>query len=117
MTGRLPNAERATVSTAKITHYLLARGHPRGGPKAAFFESFGFALDRWQELRDAILAHAQTGAVVGTQTTPYGQVYEVNGLLGAPDGRNPVVLVVWMIRSGEDFPRLVTAVPSEEQSP
>ena len=114
---QLPNTDCAFVAPEKITHYLLAHDHPPGGPKAAFFESFGFEMDRWEELRDRLLAHAQTYAAVATDATPYGQVYEVNGRLLTPDGRNPIVLVVWMIRVGEDFPRLVTAVPSEDHFP
>ena len=114
---RLANADRAFVAPEKITHYLLARDHPRGRSKAAFFESFGYAKDRWNDLRDAFLLHAHTHDAIATDSTPYGQVYEVNGRLLTPDGRNPVVLVVWMIRINEDFPRVVTAVPSEEQTP
>jgi hypothetical protein len=41
----------------------------------------------------------------------HGRIYEVVGVLAAPDGRKPVVRVVWMIRYGEAHPRLVTTVP------
>jgi hypothetical protein len=39
---KLPNLDKATIDRRKITHYLLARNHPMGRPKAAFFEAFGF---------------------------------------------------------------------------
>jgi hypothetical protein len=113
----LPNVDRAFVDPRKLTAYLLSPAHKLGAAKATFFESFGFTLDMWPDLRDAMLLHARSGAVVDTSSTVYGQVYEVNGRLETPDGRNPFVLVVWMIRIGEDFPRLVTAVPSRELSP
>ena len=113
--GTTPQRRSAFVAPEKITRYLLSPDHPRGGPKCAFFESFGFGINKWQELSDAFFLHARTCDVIATATEPYGQVYEVNGRLSSPDGRNPVVLVVWMVRIGEDFPRLVTAVPSEEE--
>ena len=112
----LPNADRAFIAPEKITKYLLSRTHPRGQDKAAFFESFGFTLLAWEDLRDALLKHAVRGAMIATETTMYGEVYEVNGRLESPDRRNPFAKVVWMVRVAEDFPRLVTAVPSEEPS-
>jgi hypothetical protein len=116
MSSRLPASDRAFIQPEKITAYLLSPSHSLGAAKAGFFESFGFKPDKWIELRDAFVDHAKSGPVVGSTSTPYGQTYEVNGPLTTPDGRNPYVLVVWIVRTGEDFPRLVTAVPSEERS-
>jgi hypothetical protein len=113
----LPNVDRAFIASEKIVSYLLSHDHPRGAAKADFFESFGFTKLNWNELRDAFLDHAASGNVVGGELTAYGRSFEVNGRLETPDGRIPFVLVVWMIRTGEDFPRFVTAVPSEEYAP
>ncbi|MBV1695376.1 MAG: hypothetical protein KGP27_13030 [Hyphomicrobiales bacterium] len=110
--AKLPNIEQAVIDERKITAYLLDRSHRFGGPKARFFESFGFTVDRWIWLRDALLAHARVNDITSSYRGRHGQVYEVVGALPTPDGRNPTVLVVWMIRHGEDQPRLVTAMPS-----
>ena len=112
MTTRLPNADSAFVDRAKITAYLLSPTHKRGQHKAAFFRSFGFDLNDWEVLRDAFHDHAKTNVVARVESTSYGMMYEIVGRLVSPDGRNPTVLVVWTIRNGEDFPRLVSAVPS-----
>jgi len=64
-------------------------------------------------LRLALLAHAGANEVSDSRKTDFGQIYEVNGWLNAPDGRNPFVLVAWTIADGDDRPRLVTAVPSK----
>ena len=114
---RLPNADQAFVEDRKITTYLLSRSHRYGAAKCAFFESFGFRQDDWRRLRDALLQHAADNQVVSTLDTPFGRVFEVNGRLASPDGRNPFVLVVWFFRPGENRPRLVTAVPSRGQRP
>ena len=108
----LPNGANAVIDPLKLTGYLLSLSHPDGAAKAKFFNSFGFTLQNWHVLRDALLAHALDHPVAATRTTVFGQMFEINGNLRAPDGRNPVVLVVWEIPNGKDRPRLVTAVPS-----
>lgn len=108
----VPNAHLARIDERKVTQYLFSRTHRHGGAKAMFFESFGFILSDTQPFRDAILAHAAAYQVTSSYPTSFGQVYEVVGPLDTPDGRNPTVLVVWMIRTGEQAPRLVTVVPS-----
>jgi hypothetical protein len=110
---RLPNADLAIIEDRKITQYLLAREHPTGAPKAAFFESFGFSSSEWQQLRVALLIHAAQHEVSTKTLTQFGEAFEVDGPLRTPDSRNPWLLVVWFIRSGENIPRLVTAVPSK----
>lgn len=66
----LPYLVNAIVPTEKITTYLLNAGHEEGGAKANFFMHFGFSLDDWQTLADALLAHAAQYNVVKHQSTP-----------------------------------------------
>jgi hypothetical protein len=108
----LPNADRAVVDERKITEYLLSRTHTYGAAKAAFFEQFGFSAADWRQLRDTLFAHARDNMVDRHYSTAFGEVYEVIGPLATPDGRKPTVLVAWIVRPGEDFPRLVTVVPA-----
>lgn len=49
--------------------------------------------------------------VTAVKTTRYGTSYTVEGPLRSPDGRDPNVRTIWMLRSGETVPRLVTAIP------
>jgi hypothetical protein len=115
--AKLPNADRAIIETGKLTNYLLSPTHPDGAAKAGFFVSFGFSLSAWQVLRDALIQHAVDHDVVSSRPTVFGRVFEVRGCLQTPDGRNPMVLVVWIVRNGSDQPRLVTAVPSGKGLP
>lgn len=112
---RMPDAELAFVEKTKVVNYLLARTG-RGRAKADFFEAFGFASDRWEDLAEALLDHGKQGSLARSYQTPYGVRYEVEGRLETPSGRRPFLRTVWQEdrfarRSG---PRLITAVPSYE---
>jgi hypothetical protein len=110
-TQRLPEVHLAIVDEQKITHYLLASGHPAGRAKAAFFERFGFSLAVWHSLRDALLDHARSAPVVVVSQTQFGEKYILEGSLPAPDGREPRVRAIWFVATGDKTPKLVTAYP------
>ena len=58
---------------------------------------------------DALRDHAIKNLVEKTVSFPYGVRYVVEGEL--PDERNPLVRSVWIIETGQELPRLVTAYP------
>jgi hypothetical protein len=109
--GRLPHLENAVVAEAKITHYLLSSTHSTGRDKAAFFTRFGFTLERWEDLRAALLEHAAAHAVADAVPIHYGVNYVIVGELSTPDGRNPRIRAIWCIDHGSETPRFITAYP------
>jgi hypothetical protein len=114
---RLPHLHRAVVPEAKIVNYLLSPSHSGGRAKARFLESFGFRADDWQALRDAAIAHATANDIVSSHQTRFGTRYEIDGPLPTPDGRAPIVRVVWFVHLRENVPRLVTLVPRRIGTP
>ena len=111
---RLPNAEQAVVDPAKVRDYLLSPEHPIGRGKARFFAALGFRQAEWPALQAALRAHGAAGeATAGL--SPYGQKYEVAGILEGPSGRRASVVTVWIVERGEAAPRLVTAFPGERE--
>lgn len=107
----LPNAGLATIDPAKIRDYLLSFTHPVGRFKAAFFVGLGYSAERWEALRDDVLAIAQTGIAIPGQPSGFGVKYEVDGLLEGPAGRSAEVKTVWMIGASETAPRFITVFP------
>ncbi len=99
----LPNCEQAHVDRRKLTEYLLNRDHPDAKGKSAFFR--GEYGEDWTALRDDLRDHA-TGSVASVEETRHGTTYVVEGPLSGT-----LVRSVWMIRTGESVPRLVTAYP------
>lgn len=63
---RLPNAEHACVDREKLTDYLLCVSHPGGGSKAEFFARFGFRVEDWEVLAEALRRHGAHCDVVNT---------------------------------------------------
>lgn len=108
---RLPKGELAVVPERKVTAYLLATEHRRGGSKARFLLRFGFRPEMWQELAAALARHAAEGTVTERKQGIHGITYVVEGPLRTPDGRDPLFCTVWILEWGQRVPRLVTAYP------
>jgi Domain of unknown function (DUF6883) len=109
--AKLPNAETASIDPRKVTHYLLSTAHPRGRAKAIFFMRFGFRASQSDILSRALLDHARSHALAGSVETAYGIHYIIEGALRTPDGRDPPIRSIWMIKSSETAQRFVTATP------
>jgi outer membrane receptor for Fe3+-dicitrate len=108
---RIPNAERAIIEAAKLHAYLLSRDHPIGRFKAAFFLALGYSAENWRQLEaDLRSQHLSQGATAEEQT-PYGRKYTIRATLVGPSGGSAEVVSVWVLRTGEEFPRFVTAYP------
>jgi hypothetical protein len=96
---KLPNGERAVVELEKLHAYCLNQHHPRGRNKARVFAAVGV----FQELLDA----AVTGNAEVGDSTPYGSRYVLDFDFHH-NGRTVRIRSAWIIRSGEDLPRLTT---------
>lgn len=103
----LPNGASAIVDIQKLFSYCLNRQHPRGRNKARVFASIGIRDSDAEELKAALHAAAiNEDARLGV-ATPHGQRYIVDFDL-ARAGRTVRIRSCWIIRSGEDLPRLTT---------
>jgi L-ribulose-5-phosphate 3-epimerase UlaE len=107
----LPNKLRAYVSINKITDYLLSETHAVGKSKAKFFRSFGFNEANISQFEKMLVDIAQTETVVEVTETIYGKKYVLDGQLKTPSGDMIRLRTVWIIETGDDIPRLVTAYP------
>lgn len=113
----LPNKLRAYVSVSKITEYLISETHAVGKSKAKFFRSFGFNETNTSQFEKALVDIPQTETVVEITETIYGKKYVVDGQLKTPGGDMIHLRTVWIIETGDDIPRLVTAHPLDYKVP
>jgi hypothetical protein len=105
---KLPNGDRADLGT-KIEDYVLNPRHREGRHKARVFESvLGITLTNDDVLRQAILSAAENSDdAEPLGNNGHGEVYILRFPVETQRGR-AMVLTVWIIRDGEDFPRLIT---------
>jgi hypothetical protein len=108
---KLPRAEEAYVDPRKLLDYLLDVQHPTGASKARFFLGLGFRRSDWGSLAAQLRSVARDGEVVDVIPAPHGMKYVVVGSIAIGSGRFVNVKSIWIIRTGEDVPRLVTAYP------
>ena len=109
---KLPHLEKAYVPQAKIVKYLLNLQHPKGGrQKAIFFMRFGFTIEAWEVLAQALLAHAARYQVASISEKSTVTNYAIEGPLETPDQRRPLVRTIWALEKGSNSPRFVTAYP------
>ena len=110
--AKLPNAENAIIDRRKITDYLLCETHELGAPKAQFFTSFGWSSDKPEKLIAALHLHANEFEIDSAYSAPFGEKFEITGVIQAPDGRIALIKSVWIILHDEETPRFVTALPA-----
>jgi hypothetical protein len=107
----MSQTDNLRIDQAKITEYLLNSEHPAGSPKARFFASQGFSLDRWEDLRSALRAHAATNKIAKIVNHGYGKKLIVDCFLKSPSGKEYCIRVVWNDHLDGNPPKLITAHP------
>jgi len=108
---RIPNADRAVIDPVKLHGYLLSRSHSIGRFKAAFFRALGYSSEEWRQLETDLRNQHPPQDVTLEEHTPYGQKYSIRATLVGPSGSSAAVVSVWVVRTGEEVPRFVTAYP------
>jgi hypothetical protein len=105
---RLPNGDRAEIGT-KLEDYALNTLHREGRHKARVFESvLGITVGSADVLRRALLDEAAASDQVEARgDSGFGNLYILRFPLSTAKGTGTVVSV-WIVRHGEDFPRLTT---------
>lgn len=105
---KLPNSERALIDPRKVIDYSLDPEHDEGRHKAHLFESLlGINRQNAEQLLHALEQAAMTGDAVMAKLDKYGQRYVIDFDFTGPGGR-ATIRSAWIVRRGEDFPRLTT---------
>ena len=109
---KLPNAEHAVVDIAKLRDYCLNPDHPKGKHKArVFLSKLGITKNDAELLRQAILEGVLLAEAVEESPASFGRRFVVDLSLTRGEGivlSTALVRTAWIIRQGEDFPRLTT---------
>ena len=105
---RLPQAEHAFLDVGKIEDYCLNPTHLHGRHKARVFRD-ALGLNRadavW--LKAVLLRGIGDHDAVRLAADDYGTRWRVDVAVRRHD-LSAVVRTIWIVRTGEDFPRFVT---------
>lgn len=101
----LPNAERAVIPIEKLRDYLLSVSDGKG--KARLFQCF--TADNAEALGEALRKQHLGLPASEVPRTDFGRKFVIAGQIVGLNGGTADVQSVWMVRDGEDFPRLLTA--------
>lgn len=108
---KLPNWENAYIQPAKLTGYLLSETHSVGSSKARLLRNVGFNETNVDMLEQRLLAIARSEDIKEVVSSPHGTKYIIEGQLETPTGSSVQLRTVWIIDTGQDHPRFVTAYP------
>ncbi len=104
----LPNYKKAFIAIEKLTDYCLNQHHPAGKQKAIVFKS---ALDITSIhallLKEAIADGLSKYECLQKEADFYGVRFSVKMNIRIFE-KEAQIITSWIIRSGEDFPRLTS---------
>jgi hypothetical protein len=105
---KLPNGEQAIIDIRKLTEYCLSPVHEDGQHKARLFATIaGLTTETADELVAALEQAAIEHEASLGKCDQYGQRYIIDFEHEGPKERT-TIRSVWIVRSGEFVPRLVT---------
>lgn len=105
---KLPNGQDAIVDRAKIRDYCLNPGHLRGAHKARVFRS---ALDIGSAQTEEFIQILRQAAVEQEVAPGISDFYGIRYIIDFEwqrANRSAWIRSIWMIRTGELLPRLLT---------
>ncbi len=106
----LPNGAQAELGD-KLERYCLNPFHAKGKDKAALFKKrLGITLENKQVLEQALLASARCEDVILKRSDQHGIYYNTQFFVKTAVGES-WVLGCWIVRRGENFPRLTNTYP------
>jgi hypothetical protein len=105
---RIPNAQQAVIDRRKLVDYCLSLSHPVGKHKARLFlAALGMTSGDADQLERLLHEHVTTLPAIQKIHNGLGVPFELRAEVRFKS-RTCTLLSIWIIRDGEDFPRLGT---------
>lgn len=100
------------IASDKIRRYLLVPR--RANDKSKFLAAAGYTLENWEKLEQDIRSAVADKEAVESRSDEHGTFYEVRTNWQTPNGRNILVVTVWirLVETGQT--KFVTLYPDQE---
>ncbi len=108
---KLPNCNKAFISSEKLVSYVLSETHATGKFKAKFFRSLGFDETNVYLFEKALRSLAKSQEAEDALSSQYGTKYIIDGKIDTPSGKTVKVRTIWIIEKGQNSPRFITVYP------
>jgi Domain of unknown function (DUF6883) len=110
--ARVPGAEEAIAPDNKFRDYLLNPEHPIGAAKARFFLELGWGRERWQELRDLLLAQLPLVEGRFSRENEYNGAADYEAVIEIPRDTGDMVAIGTYWQVHPEYPtKFLTAYP------
>ncbi len=106
---KLTDSYRIEIHGSKLTGYLLNPMHPNSWSKAKFFMDAG--ITSADVLQAILIELVNENSVASTFDSPFGTKYIVEGSILLTGGSTLHLRTVWIVLTGEDICKFVTAYP------
>jgi len=105
----------AIIELGKVVGYLLAE-QPRGD-KSRFLAEAGYTMANPEQLRRDLQEQLLPLDAIPLPSRGYGDLYEIRGILRAPNGVGLPVRTIWMRERATSRVKFITLVPLRRERP
>ena len=106
--------ENTLIAHEKLTQYLLVL--KKRNDKSQWLAQAGYTIENWQLLENDLRAQLLPLDAIPTESTKYGQMYEIRGRLTGPNGKSLSVRTVWMKETATGNTKFITMYPDKRKS-
>lgn len=105
------NIDRLEFTLSKAEYLFNHESVPgKGGDKQKFWRSV-LGFDSPEAIREAVLARATINQLVAKELNSFGEKYQITLLVEGPSGVSWLIRTGWIVLTGENVARFVTAFP------
>jgi hypothetical protein len=103
--------DNSLIAPEKLTQYLLVL--KKRNDKSRWLAQAGYKLENWSRLERDLRVQILSLEAIATESTRYGQMYEIIGSLAGPTGIKLAVVTIWMTESATGVTKLITMYPDK----
>ena len=99
------------IAPEKLTQYLLIVR--KRNDKSKWLAQAGYTFENWRVLEKDLRLQILSLEALPTESTAYGQMYEIRGDLTGPNDKTLAVVTVWMMETATGVAKFITMYPSK----
>lgn len=102
---------KTLIAPEKITKYLLV--WRKNKDKSKWLAQAGYTLKNWKILEEDLRKQILPLDATPTESTKYGQMYEITNNLTGPNGKVLAVCTIWMTETTTGITKFITVFPDK----